>query len=454
MTQRIDGNDYTWLAREDGKPGMLLPSYARDKLVRHSRNIQPSDLNRIALIGESLPRDEERAPSILALDDRPARVLQRLEALFLRAIYDDCSQRDYDPLSPAVTLPTAAAKTAAEWLFGFFRMTRSSAPDTGFSPPALTCKYTIGANEFGETLHIFACNTLLKDYVPLGGDAKNKPKLGWTVSGGDANATVRCNNLLGGASTVSGNIDSTQKTDMNRYLLGPLLVKNPLDGHARILRDLLPARHADIGTAVRRELKWNTPKKGDTAPRESVGIWIRASTSNTTTNTTLERFNQFAKAVPPGHGIMLLGDEPAAGLKKEIATKWKDRAWLALYGLGSASWLAAAQGTAGPVLYQSQASALVHLYRDHGLYCIIGNKSGGMDLPAFASIPSIQFSPDPIDSQAKRLYQRLVFTSLCSPFWRIISVNGPSGAPSDNELSNAIAAAADTKAAERARPTS
>lgn len=396
---------------------------------------------RVILHRRESPRDEELARSILGIGDRTTRVLERLETLFLAALRDE-SGLEYDAEAQIATLPTAPHQ-AAEWLFGFYRQTRLSPtnPPMGFSPPVSRFSYSINADEFGETLHVFACRELLRSYRPPGNETRNKPELAWTRSGGAHDAVRRFDDLLGAGSSAAGNGPGSPRGDINRYLLAPMLVRDPLAGHATILRGLLSSNHAKIATAVDGELGTQSPAA------QSVGIWIRASTSNPTTNTTAERLNQIVGAIPHhGDGIMLLGDPVAPGapdLSKSIADMRNHRKVIDLRGLSTKASLVAAQGAPAPVLYKSQASALVHLYRCHGLYCIVGNKSGGMDLAAFASIPSIQISPDAVPSASQRLYQRLVFTSLCSPFWRIL--DGSTGNVPTDALTNAITAALDTK---------
>jgi len=313
LTRQIDGQVYTWFARQDGQLGGLVPRQTRagsnnDMLAAPTGDQLGEAELRVILHRRESPRDEELARSILGIGDRTTRVLERLETLFLAALRDE-SGLEYDAEAQIATLPTAPHQ-AAEWLFGFYRQTRLSPtnPPMGFSPPVSRFSYSINADEFGETLHVFACRELLRSYRPPGNETRNKPELAWTRSGGAHDAVRRFDDLLGAGSSAAGNGPGSPRGDINRYLLAPMLVRDPLAGHATILRGLLSSNHAKIATAVDGELGTQSPAA------QSVGIWIRASTSNPTTNTTAERLNQIVGAIPHhGDGIMLLGDPVAPG---------------------------------------------------------------------------------------------------------------------------------------------
>jgi hypothetical protein len=452
-SETIDNQTFTWFARLDNEAGGLFdPAQAQPT----GDMLSGAGLREIVTRREALPRDEESAQSILSIPNGRSlqdRAVQRLETHFLRTLYEGYANAGgnnaYDPLSPVVTLTVNLAHQASQWLFGFYRQTqlKQQSPPASFSPPARICSYTVSAGEFGETLHIFGVRELLRGYRPPGGGTANKPELGWNQQGGSPDAVTRFISLLGSAtSPVSGPFQSTQRGDINRYLLAPLLVKDPLSAHRTILEGLLPRGYAAIAAAVDAQVAAQVPS-GRTLPGESVGIWIRDSQSNATTNTTADRFSQIVGEVPAGNGIMLLGDRSPT-LDAAINNVRSRRMVIDMRGLGDAAWLLTAQGTGNVVLYQSQAAALVRLYRHHGLCCLVGNKSGGMDLAAFASIPSIQFSPDAVSASAPRLLQRLVFTSLCSPFWRILNIP-PGQSVAGTPLANAIAAASDTKSRQK-----
>lgn len=393
---------------------------------------------------ESEPQSILSAPVMYPLP----RIIRRLETVFVREIWNAFSSSDYDPLSPLYLYPKRLG-VAADWLFKFYVQTSKVANLAAGYQAAFTYAYayTLDPAQFGETLHIFACNTLIGDYRPPNG---NPPKFGWSVSGTTVGHAAARYEQLFGLGYGPGPGGSDEKRDMNRFLLVPMLIDNPIAKHGKILGRLLSAQHEEIDAAVTAAVRWTVDGRehlGE-APREVVDIWIRNSTSNETTNMTQQRFAQIVAAIPPGHGIVLLGDQPPGADWDKIT----GRVVANLTGLSDpsspvgSSLLKAQAGTSAnlPIFYKTQASALVTLYRRHRLYCVIGNKSGGMDLAAFAAIPSIQISPDVAPDPDSVTYQRLVFTSLCSPFWRI--VHAPKGGEvPEPPLTAAIKAAKQTK---------
>lgn len=519
------GTQFTWWAQTDKDTGItngLTTGFLKRGPVSNSQRCPARFFDKRYLQDRVWQREqdqfENQGESIYAARKTRylERIIKRLETIFLRDILTAFDRKDYNPLAPELPLiPLQYSKKLAEsadWLFKFYVQTSVTGLSTReVSDFRYRGDFTLNPQHFGETLHIFACETLIGIYKPP--QADNIPDFQWGFLDDKSLAAGRCKKLLGERIRSSG--QRAKKGEMNRFLLVPMLVQDPIAKHAKILHRLLSSHQDAIDDIVDTAAEFTTEsalnhgkrvRGGRQKPSESVGIWIRHSSGNPTTNMDDTRFQEIVAAIPPHHGIMLLGDE--APWIEGACVSIKGRILAKLTGLSGPSSAPSSpheQGKASPevqsrdkrreallqmlrkarngndrkealvqallaaqdgderkellrqallvvqdgddksqMFYQTQASILVSLYRHHGLYCVVGNKSGGMDLAAFAAIPSIQISPEDVEDPSRLTYERMFFTSLCSPFWRMIYAKKGTSVPSER-LKAAISAAEATK---------
>lgn len=222
------------------------------------------------------------------------------------------------------------------------------------------------------------------------------------------------------------------KTDINEELIAPRTIVHQLN-----LKTKDPAMHAhndilegfldDLPAARRQELADWVQRKIGTAAKDAprrIGIWIRkvvAESGDTHTldqNMSKERFQKILQAAKDAGiaEIIILGDGWEPNWHKffdknsfyNFTQIWAKN----MPDLGSHGQKELQGG------YAEQVAIYTALYREQNMDCIVGNKSGGMDLPSLAGVPQIQIAE--MAPKELMVHHRMGFQAMCSPFWTVV----------------------------------
>lgn len=425
-TDAIREVGWTWLSRASGAGMMVLTAAlndtdtykpGEDKGLQRS-TVADADVRRfvVARRAAEAEADRDRARGVKFKPYTPDEVIARLETQFLDALVDG---------------DDTAQNTAREFLLHFALRTRIALGQEGLNPPFTDYRFTLEASFVGETMHILAARVL--NPAPY--------KVGYacaTVGGMRPRFDALVVQPAWAWQVV--NAGYSTKTNINEHLIGPRTSVNPVKAHSEVLTRILKP----ITTARRQEIaQWvadHFPDGDGANPPRRAAIFVRnvegVGGHTTAQNMRAARFKRILDALhaadiqqliilgdscpadwlnhPDGNPHFQMDDDPAQATAFDFS-----RVWTAEHGLpdGEASTPTQRRG------YSEQASVYMALYRTHGMTCVIGNKSGGLDLPAFAGVPTIQLSE--MEDGEIFVHHRLGFQSYCSPFWTVVPVTKP-----------------------------
>ncbi len=430
-----------WVARRDGKGrGALLDNATFQKQNRDGQfkakktgtqqalQIGDGDLRGIA---DQKKQAEDTADSKALTDHKQpfvpmsySDVVARLETAFLQA--KSAQQPDLTRIN-----------TALEKLRNFIKRTEGSYISASFI-------YSLEHTFVGETAHIRAARIMnpIDLIMDIRSGAKNEKKalsIKYKLEG--PNPSKRFLKF------VERKVDDAQqqqvtaaKTNINEELIAPRTIRYRLDpkithpasrAHGDVLEgfldDLSAARRQELAEWVRQKMKESDLPQSK-LPRRA-GIWIRnvvpqpGDTHSADQNMSQERFEKILQAVQAAgiQEIILLGDglEPKRQRMPKSAPKVVhdfSRLWdLNKPPIGSYGQVELQGG------YAEQVAVYTALYRERGMECIIGNKSGGLDLPSLAGVPQIQIAE--MDAKELMVHHRMGFQAMCSPFWTVVRAN-------------------------------
>ncbi|MFE8596294.1 hypothetical protein [Archangium violaceum] len=415
--ETVNNVNYVWLSRVGSHAGALMTTQERDANYRAANG--PSERAQVTLANLSQFVVWRRGDEQTWAQRRSAA--DTFKPMPLDHVLFGLENQYLDALANG---DATAQNTAWKWLLHFALAMKNS-------PPVKAFKFTVEANFVGETAHIVAARVL---------NPKNDViKIEYVCNTNDAtrarfDAIVEQPGFDWDNGVQQGH---TKKEEINRYLIGPRTMKDPAAAHTSVIKRFLApisaARRAEIANWVAGKLPEN-----DANPPPRAAIWVRRvdGQGRTAQNMRKERFQKILKAVHDAgiQQIVLVGDgvdgnwlnHPQGGAYftlnggRNAATAFRfEKIWDVNAGLpdGEHSTEEHRRG------YSEQVAVWLALYRKHGVVCVIGNKSGGLDFPAFAGVPSIQLSE--FSQNEVFVHHRLGFQSMCSPFWTVVPVTKP-----------------------------